>query len=246
MSSEDKLDRILEQLKALGPIQFALEDLKASIRDVKVEVNDLRFVVDTHGDRLLALERDMQQQKDIANVNQQQLRSLTLRLLNFPVTSGEASDNYAGLRSRVYDTVLKPLLVAAKAAKDLPSVPQVTTVVEACFRPFNATVAGGDQADQEDSPPPHVIIKISSRLIKIALLKNRKSLPKPVDADSKRLILVEDLTPATHKVLAAISKSKAATKVWTIDGTIKFTMPDDPTVRTVKSVYDPLSKILGK
>ena len=54
-------------------------------------MNDLRFVVDTHGDRLLALERDMQQQKDIANVNQQQLRSLTLRLLNFPVTSGEAS-----------------------------------------------------------------------------------------------------------------------------------------------------------
>ena len=138
MSSEDKLDRILErlnvtaeQLKALGPIQFALEDLKASIRDVKEDVNNLKFTVDNHGDRLLALEKDMQQQKDMANVSQQQLRSLTLRLMILPVVAGESTDNYAGLRTRVYELVLKPLLVAAKAAKDLSSVPQMATAIEA-------------------------------------------------------------------------------------------------------------------
>ena len=135
MSSEDKLDRILErlnvtaeQLKALGPIQFALEDLKASIRDVKEDVNNLKFTVDNHGDRLLALEKDM------ANVSQQQLRSLTLRLMNLPVVAGESTDNYAGLRTRVYELVLKPLLVAAKAAKDLSSVPQMATAIETLQR----------------------------------------------------------------------------------------------------------------
>ena len=99
--SEDKLDRILDQLKALGPIQYALEDLRASIRDVREEVVGLKFVVDNHGDRILALEKDMQLQKDMANVSQQQLRALTLRLMNFPVVDGEASDNYAGLRTCV-------------------------------------------------------------------------------------------------------------------------------------------------
>ena len=161
--------------------------------------------------------------------------------MNFPVLQGEAEDNYAGLRARVYDVVLKPILTAAKAAKDLPSVPQMATVMEACFRPFNATVARGSASA---SGPPHVIIKVSSRPIKIALLKNRKFLPKPTASDAKRLILVEDLTPATHKTLTAISKSKAAGKIWTIDGVIKFTLEGQATVRTVKSVYDSLDKIL--
>ena len=109
--------------------------------------------------------------------------------------------------------------------------------MEACFRPFNAAVLS-------TSGPPHVIIKISTRPIKMALLKTRKHLPTPLSTDVKRYILVEDLTLATHKTLTAISKSKAAGKIWTIGGVIKFTLEGQATVRTVKSVYDPLGKIL--
>ena len=123
-SADDKLDRILDQLKALGPIQYALEDLKSSMRDVKEDVKTLQFDVANHDDRLLALERDMKDQKDIANQQQQHLRSLTLRLMNLPVSLDEAADNNAGLRAKVYDLVLKPLLTAAKATKDISSVPQ--------------------------------------------------------------------------------------------------------------------------
>ena len=239
MAAEAKLDLILEQLKALGPIQFALEDLRSSIRDVKEDVRGLQFAVEDHGDRLRTLERDMQEQKDLANQQQQQLCSLTLRLLNFPYQQGEADDNNAGLRSRVYDSILKPLLTAAKAAKDLSSVPQMATVIEACFRPLNTS-------STDSEIPPHVIIKVSSRAIKIALLKNRKHMPKPLTTDSKRFILVEDLTPATHKVLTALSKSKAAGKIWTIDGVIKYTLEGQSTVRTVKSIFEPLAKLIQK
>ena len=139
-------------------------------------------------------------------------------LLNFPVIACEQEDNYAGLRVRVYDVILKPLLVAAKAAKDLSSVPQAATLIEACFRPFNAA------ANLEG--PPQVIIKLSSKILKVAILKQRKNLPKPADK-GKRYILVEDLNPASHKMLTAISKSKLAEKVWTIDGVIKYTGGSD-------------------
>ena len=44
-------------------------------------------------------------------------------------------------------------------------------------------------------------------------------------------------------MLVAISKSKATDKSWTIDGTIKFTLAE---VHSVKSVFDPLDKVLGK
>ena len=238
-SADDKLDRILDQLKALGPIQYALEDLKSSMRDVKEDVKTLQFDVANHDDRLLALERDMKDQKDIANQQQQQLRSLTLRLMNLPVSLDEAADNNAGLRAKVYDLVLKPLLTAAKAAKDISSVPQMATVLESCFRPFNSSATN-------DSGPAHVIIKIASKPLKIALLKHRKNLPKPTSADDKRLFLVEDLTPASHKMMVAISKASVTDKTWTIDGTIKYTLLGNPSVHTVKSVFEPLSKVLAK
>ena len=121
--SEAKLDLILVQLKALGPIQATLEDLRSTILDVKEDVRTLQFDVANHDDRIGALEREMKEQKDFANFQQQQLRSLTLRLMNFPITGDESADNNAGLKTKVYDTVLKPLLAAAKAAKDLSSVP---------------------------------------------------------------------------------------------------------------------------
>ena len=244
MSSDAKLDVIIQQLqqqqqqlKALGPIQATLEDLRSSITEVKEEVRAVQHQVDCHSDRIRQLELDMQEQKDALNQQQQQLRSLTLRLLNFPVTRGEKDNNNAGLRARVYDTILKPLLTAAKAAKDINSVPQAATLIEACFRPFNATV----MAAAADAPPPHVIIKLSSRPFKIAILKIRKTMPKPAEGDG-RFILVEDLTPATHKMLTAISKSKVASKIWTIDGTIKFTVEGVVGVQTVKSVFDPSPK----
>ena len=180
----------------------------------------------------------MQEQKDSSNQQQQQLRSLTLRLLNLPVMPGEKDDNNAGLCARVYYTVLKPLLIAAKAAKDLNTVPQAATVIESCFRPFNASLTNADL-------PPYVIIKLSSRPIKIAILRQRKNIPKAAEGD-KKIILVEDLTSATHKMLAAISKSKAASKVWTVDGNIKFTMEGVDRVRMVKSVFDLLAIVLMK
>ena len=253
-SADQKLDLILQQLQqqqqqllALGPIQASLESLRSTICDVKEDVRNIQFTVDDHNDRLLALEADMLEQKNLANQQQQQLRSLTLRLINFPVVADEAADNNAGLKARVYDHVLRPLLVAAKTAKDLSSVPQANTVIEACFRPFNATTPRPlISAASPVSAPPHVILKVSSRQIKLALLKHRKNLPPPVPADSKRIFLVEDLTAPTHKMLVAISKDKDTAKSWTIDGNIKYTVVGKPEVRTVKSVFLPLSKVLGK
>ena len=76
-------------------------------------------------------------------------------------------------------------------------------------------------------------------------MKQKKNLPKPTGQD-KKLILVEDLTPATHKMLTAIVKSKVFEKVWTIDGVIKYTVEGQEGVKTVKSVFDPVAKVLGK
>ena len=68
--AEAKIDLILEQLKALGPIQFALEGLRSSIQDVNEDVKNLQFDTANHDDRIRALERDMKEQKDIPIIPQ--------------------------------------------------------------------------------------------------------------------------------------------------------------------------------
>ena len=77
-------------------------------------------------------------------------------------------------------------------------------------------------------------------------MKQKKNhLPKPA-GDDKRFILVEDLTPATHKMLTSIVKAKVFEKVWTIDGVIKYTVEGQEGIKTVKSVFVPLAKVIGK
>ena len=81
-------------------------------------------------------------------------------------------------------------------------------------------------------------------------MKTKRELPTPTAAETEagitRFILVEDLTPDNHRTLAALSKSKLTDKVWSVDGRIKFTKANRPdVVMTVKSVYDPITKILS-
>ena len=243
-SSDPKLDLILEQLKALdqlGPMNKNISDLVSSMGVVKEELRTLTFTVDNHEDRLLVLEKDMIQQKEYSNFQQQQLRSLTVRFLNIPYTAGESANNSAKLRDTIYSRFLLPLLSAAVGKNEIPSIPLINNIIESCFRPYSH-LAG--------KPPPPVIIKLANRQAKIAVMKNKKELPKPTREETAagitRFILIEDLTPDTHRALSALSKSKHTLKVWSVDGRIKFTKVDKPdTVMTVKSVYDPISKILS-
>lgn len=241
-TDNSKLDTIIDQLRALEPMRAKIDDLHASLVTLREEVGSVQFTVNQHEDRLTALEGDMLEQKAHANHQQQLLRSLTLRLLNVPVSTGEAANNFAHLRTTVYQRFISPTL---KAAGDAPGTLSITppqdTVIESCFRPYPPATG---------KLPPPVIIKLASKHLKILIMKNRKALPRPSQEETasgiNRFILVEDLTPDNHRVLTALTKSKYTGKVWSVDGHIKFTLVDKPNeVRTVKSVFDPIEKILN-
>ena len=108
-SDPDKLDLILNQLKALGPMQEKLDTMLSAISTVREEVKSLQFDVANNSDRITALEKEMISVRVNDNAQQQHLRSLTLRLLNLPYSPGEADDNNSGLCNTVYDRVLKPV-----------------------------------------------------------------------------------------------------------------------------------------
>ena len=242
--SDAKMDQILEQLKQLeqlAPMCQKIDELHSSMGSFREELGGLTFTVQGHEDRLVALEKDIQLQKEFSNSQQQQLRSLTVRLLNVPCFLGETVNNFAKLRENVYERFLVPLLAAAASKQEISNIPPQNTVIDSCFRPY--------QPSPGKQPPP-VIIKLSSRPLKIAIMKNKKELPKPTSDENTagitRFILVEDLTPDNHRALAALSKSKLTGKVWSVDGRIKFTKADRPdVVKSVKSVYDSVAKMLS-
>ena len=241
--SDIKLDQILEQLKQLDqltPMAQKIDQLHSSLGTLKGELGSLTFTIQGHEDRLTALETDMMAQKELANNQQQQLRSLTIRLLNVAATVGESTNNFAWLSDIVYNRFLTPLLAAAKDNGVLSEIPPMNSLIESCFRPYSTT---------PDKLPPPIIIKLTNRPLKIAVTSNKKELPKPTAFETSggvtRFILVEDLTPDNHRCLSALSKSKLTGKVWSVDGRIKYTMDDKPdAVLTVKSVFDPFTTIL--
>ena len=241
--SDTKLDQILEQLKQLDqltPMAQKIDQLHSSLGTLKEELGSLTFTVQGHEDRLTALETDMMAQKELANNQQQQLRSLTIRLLNVPATVGESTNTFSWLRDIVYNRFLTPLLAAAKDNSVLSEIPPMNSLIESCFCPYAAI---------PDKLPPPIIIKLTNRPLKIAVMSNKKELPKPTGFETSggvtRFILVEDLTPDNHRCLVALSKSKLTGKVWSVDGRIKYTMADKPNdVLTVKSVFDPITTIL--
>ncbi len=206
---ETKIDEILQQLRLLAGVPQKLDTLADTVKEIQDSVRTLKHDVADHDDRIVKLEQEVLALRNSDNSNKQQLRSLTLRIIGLPQTPEEKDD----LRGRVYD-VIKPILVAAKAAKDLPTVPQAASIFETVFRPY--------QGEHGKSPPP-VILKITSRAVKLALLKHRKHLVPPEQGAGSRakILLVEDLTPENLRVLNLLTKSKTVEKAWSVEGVMR-------------------------
>ncbi len=133
---------------------------------------------------LSLLIKQSKQLKNYVNFNNQLLRGSSIRLLGFPMADEEvgATDGGKALAGRIYDKIIKPILVAAKTKG---AIPNCGNTIDKCNR------AG--RASSDKSKPPPVVIKLCSKQIRLAILRNKKaSVPAPSTADSacgiKRLL----------------------------------------------------------
>ena len=145
----------------------------------------------------------------------------------------------------MYDRILRPALVAAKTARDIGTIPQVQTAVEACFRAFTQT----EPATSTPATPPPVIVRLSTTTLKWAVMKHRRNIPLPPDSERdsgiRRYVIVEDLTPDAHKLLKQLQADSRTDKVWSVNGQIFFSRPGATGAIKVKSVFNTLESILG-
>lgn len=244
----------LEKLDALDNISLKLDDLTGQVKQLTDTVTSLQHDVKSNRsdiedlrDELEIFKRDTKYEiktiKTNQNIREQQLRSTTVRIFNFPVMKDESADNYRALSQRIYDRILRPLMTAGKNAGDLPTVPQIQNTSEACYRIFT------QREYEEGKPPPPVIVRLVSKAIKIAILKQRRQhMPPPSAGEkelgAKRYVLVEDLTPPTYSLLKQLQADDRTEKVWTVNGQIHYSIPKKTGFKKVKNVFDSVDSIL--
>ena len=227
MSSQDaKLDLLIAEMSKLSK-------QTSEIALLVNRVNVLETTVASQKSTIEALTADVRSLKDIVNHHEQQSRASSLRILNFPGSGDETA-----LASKVYDRLFKPILAAAKAKGELTTLPQVGNTIEEIYR-------AGKFAAGANKPPPPIVVKLASPTIRMALLRNKRLSTPPPAEGAKRMVITEDLTPATHKRYRELISDDRVEKGWTINGGILLVKKSDKSVVKVKSIYDSNDEILG-
>jgi hypothetical protein len=227
LSSDQKLDFLINSVITLQKDVSEMKGVIAKVATLEAKNTALEKTV-----RDLSLE--VKQLKEQSNLREQQLRSNSIRLFNFP-----GSNDETGLAAKVYDKVLKPILAAAKAKGEISTLPQVGTTIEEVFRVGKFSAGPG-------KPPPPVLIKFSTSALRLAVLKNKRtSMPQPTDS-SKKYVITEDLTTPTYRKLQEIREHDQVARAWTMNGSIWFVrVGENQPSKRVKSIYDDISTIIS-
>jgi hypothetical protein len=227
-------------------IQFAVESQKQSQETQQILISNQNRIEATDS-KVAALQSEVKQLKETVNANEQQKKSLSLRLLGLPPSEEELNgpDVNAATAKIAYDKVIRPILTSAKAKGKIASVPSLTNTIVKAFRTAKLSPS------QPNNIPPIIVTVISSN-VKIAIMTNKKGnipLPTPTDRNNgvKRISLNEDLTADTFSLLKTLREDKRVGRAWTVDGNIKFIRANDTenVIQRVKSIYDPIDTILN-
>jgi len=235
-STDEKLDLALAWLSTIAKQQAKIDVLEK-------KVNDLEIKVTNQDASIKALTKENRAIKEAANIRDQEARNNTIRLFGLPISQDEETGNKT-LSDIVYNRILKPILTAARAKGDCPSVPHLANLMEECYRVGKP--AAGSKAT--GSPPPPIIIKLT-QVHRLAILKHKRlNMPSPTDAEKaaghKKFVIVEDLTAATHRKLKELQGDQRIEKIWTVNGRLRFVLcGEDKSVKKVKSVFDPNEEI---
>ncbi len=248
-SMETKFDGFLTRFDALST---RVDTLESSITSNTANISTNAASIAAIQSELASNKAEIRTLKTSFNNREQRLRSTTLRIFNVPATVGESLENFKPLASKVYDKILRPALVAAKSAGDIPSVPQQATLIEACFRTSTNTspplVPVGASASPTINAPP-IVVRLSSNTFRWAIMKHRRSVPLPPEGDReagiRRYAVVEDLTPDSHRLLKQLQRDDRTEKVWSSNGQLFFTRPNTQGYQKVKNIFDSIDTILA-
>ena len=230
-----KVDKIEEEVKDLRTLIVSLRDENKSLHQL---VKEKDKVIDDMSKSVAGLEEKL-------NNVEQHHRSWGARVLNVQVSDAEAACPTAMIH-KVYDLVLRPILLGAVQSGRLDAVPPAGQVLEV------AHVLPG-----KPGQPRPIIMRFFSRNIRSLCFQFKRDFaPRDQilgteggrDGSERRgrfsYPLYDDLTKPTLNKMRAISQDDRVQACWTVNGKIHFKLKDSDQVRKVVSIQDPLDIIL--
>jgi hypothetical protein len=214
----------------LGLLCTKMDTIERSLHDLRVENSAVRE--ELAAARLEITKRDETISKLTEQVNRvdQSSRANYIRIFGLKVTSDTP---HATISKLVLDEVIVPVLNQAREAGDLPpsAGPSPFLIDQAFAIP---TKKGG---------PCPVVVKLSNLSSRNLIFKYKKTaLPQIRDLTSGKVrsqyTIVEDLTPANHAQLRALSADHRVRSVWSYNGQIRFKAHDSETIFKVRSLSD--------
>jgi hypothetical protein len=221
------------------------KDLEDIVKSYKVDLASINTKLDTLLTENAALKKmvaardeEIEGLKLHINGLEQHNRSWSVRIMGLPLSAAEEKSSSL-VKEKVYNDVILPILEGAVKEGDIQQVPSNASAVIEMAHPLRA----------KDGAIKPIIARFYSRETRSLVFRHKKSYaPKLADGPNKgryKYSLFEDLTALTFTKMRALAADPRVAASWTSHGQIRFRLLDDPTVRKVNSVLDPLDKILG-
>jgi len=237
VNNQELADKLEEITKILASHTAKFENLEGLLAAAKKENSELKKNL---GDRDCEISR----LNEKLNTLEQYGRSWSIRIMNLPIPSEVAEDNFAVMQI-VYEKALLPILQGAVETGALHKIPHYDEILEtAHVLPAKA-----------GSTPP-IICRFYSRNVKSMIFRlkrefaprqtqdraTRASNPPP----SKFLFpLYEDLTRANFHKMRALAAHELVHSSWSVSGNLRYKLKSSDKVFRVKNNLDPIEKILA-
>jgi hypothetical protein len=221
------------------------KDLEDIVKSYKVDLSNINSKLDT----LLAENAALKQMvtardeeiiglKLHINGLEQHNRSWSVRIMGLPLSPEEEKSSTL-VKEKVFKNVIYPILEGAAKEGDITKAPTSAGDIIEMAHPLRA---------KEGSVKP-IIVRIYSRETRSVVFRHKKAYtPKQADGPNRgryKYSLFEDLTALTFSKMRALAADPRVAASWTSYGQIRYRLLEDPTIRKVACVLDPVDKILG-
>jgi hypothetical protein len=221
------------------------KDLEDIVKGYKVDLANINSKLDTliseNADlkkMVAARDEEIEGLKLHINHLEQHNRAWSIRIMGLPLSPTEEKSSVL-VREKVYKSVILPILEGAASAGDLQQVPKRADEVLEMAHPLRA----------KDGATKPIIARFHARELRALVFRHKKEhAPKQSDGPTKgryKYAIFEDLTTLTFSKMRALAADARVAASWTAHGQIRYRLVDDPTVRRVSNVLDPISKILA-
>jgi len=237
-SLEDRIDQILA----------IVVEVRDQNRKHQEEIKQLTIKVIALEKENMTIKKELRNVKESANRYELSARSLTVRILGLPVFQEEANANSTERNKiavkNVYDRFLKPIFNTAKAKGFISTVPQLNTAISEGYR-LNSNA----KDKRGNLYPPPLLIKFTDKSFRSAIFRCKKEVLASLAAEGAaggfNPFIVEDLTTATLSKMKELKEDDRIEKVWSTEGSIRFTLVADPAkVRKFPGAFTPINEAI--